>query len=77
VLVTRQPRTIDLVETLAMASAENGEYAAAVQLQREALEAAERAGRRDVVKRLADNLDRYQAGRPCRTPWQADEPIEY
>ena len=77
VLVTRQPRTIDLVETLAMASAENGEYAAAVHLQREALEAAERAGRRDVVKRLADNLDRYQAGRPCRTPWQADEPIEY
>jgi tetratricopeptide (TPR) repeat protein len=76
-LVTRQPRTIDLVETLAMASAENGEYAAAVHLQHEALEAAERAGRRDVVKRLANNLDRYQAGRPCRTPWQADEPIEY
>jgi tetratricopeptide (TPR) repeat protein len=76
-LVTRQPRTVELVETLAMALAEKGEYNAAVQLQREAIEVAERAGRRDIVERLAENLDRYQAGRPCRMPWRADEPIEY
>jgi tetratricopeptide (TPR) repeat protein len=76
-LVTGQPRTIDLVETLAMASAENREYATAVQLQREALAAAERAGRQDMVKKLTENLQRYQAGQPCRTPWHADEPIEY
>jgi hypothetical protein len=48
-----------------------------VQSQREAIGAAERTGRRDVMKRLADNLTRYEAGRPCRTPWQADEPIEF
>jgi tetratricopeptide (TPR) repeat protein len=76
-LVTGQPRTIELVETLAMVSAENGEYKAAVQGQREAIEAASRAGRRDVVDRLSSNLERYLGGRPCRTPWRPDEPIEY
>jgi tetratricopeptide (TPR) repeat protein len=76
-LATRQPRTIELVETMAMVSAESGEYSAAVQLQREAFAAAERAGRQEMVERLADNLKRYQAGRPCRTPWRADEPIEF
>jgi hypothetical protein len=60
-----------------MVSAESGEYSAAVQLQREAFAAAERAGRQEMVERLADNLKRYQAGRPCRTPWRADEPIEF
>jgi len=76
-LLSRQPRTIELAETMAMASAEMGQYAAAVQLQREAIEAAERTGQRDAMKRLADNLERYLAGRPCRTPWRADEPIEF
>ena len=76
-LLSRQPRTIDLVETMAMASAEMGEYSASVLSQREAIEAAERTGRRDVVERLTDNLKRYQASRPCRTPWRADEPIEF
>jgi tetratricopeptide (TPR) repeat protein len=76
-LVTRQPRTIELVETMAMASAERGEYGAAVQLQREAIDAAQRAGRQDMVERLAVNLTRYRDGQPCRTPWRADEPIEF
>jgi tetratricopeptide (TPR) repeat protein len=76
-LLTQQPRTIDLVETLAMASAEAGQFSEAVQWQREAIESAERTGRRDAIQRLADNLSRYQNGRPCRTPWQADEAIEY
>ena len=76
-LVARQQRTIELAETMAMAAAEVGQYIAAVQSQREAIEAAERTGRRDVMKRLADNLARYQAGRPCRMPWRDDEPIEF
>ena len=76
-LLSRQPRTIDLVETLAMASAEAGQYNEAVQWQRQAIDAAERASRRDAIPRLSDNLARYQAGRPCRMPWRADEPIEY
>jgi hypothetical protein len=76
-LLSRQPRTIELAETMAMASAEMGQYSAALLSQHEAMEAAERAGRRDVVERLTDNLKRYQAGRPCRTPWRTDEPIEF
>jgi hypothetical protein len=76
-LETHQPRTIELVETIAMASAEVGQFNSAVQLQREAIEAAKRTGLRDAMTRLEDNLDRYQAGRPCRTPWRADEPIEF
>jgi hypothetical protein len=76
-LLTRQPRTIELAETMAMAFAELGQYTEAVRSQRDAIEAAERAGRRDLVERLADNIKRYQAGRPCRTPWRADEPIEF
>jgi tetratricopeptide (TPR) repeat protein len=76
-LLSRQPRTIELEETLAMASAEVGQYNEAVQWQREAIASAERTGRRDAIQRLADNLARYQAGRPCRMPWRPDEPIEY
>jgi tetratricopeptide (TPR) repeat protein len=76
-LLGRQPRTIELAETMAMASAEMGQYSDAVLQQREAIEAAERTGRRDVTERLAGNLERYRAGRPCRTPWRADEPMEF
>jgi tetratricopeptide (TPR) repeat protein len=76
-LLSREPRTSDLEATLAMASAEVGQYSDAVRWQRQAIESAERTGRRDAVERLADNLARYQAGRPCRTPWRAEEPIEY
>jgi tetratricopeptide (TPR) repeat protein len=76
-LINRQPKTVDLVETMAMALAEAGQYSDAVRWQREALDAAERAGQRPVVERLRVNLDRYQAGRPCRTPWRADEAIEF
>jgi tetratricopeptide (TPR) repeat protein len=76
-LLNRQPRTIELAETMAMASAEVGQYSDAMLWQREAVEAAERTGRRNAVERLADNLKRYQAGRPCRTPWRADESLEF
>jgi tetratricopeptide (TPR) repeat protein len=76
-LLARQRPTIELAETMAMALAEAGQYTDAVRSQREAIEAAAAAGRKDMVARLADNLNRYQAGRPCRTPWRADEPIEF
>jgi tetratricopeptide (TPR) repeat protein len=76
-LQNRQPRTIELAEIMAMAAAETGQYGDAVQWQRQAIDAANGAGRQDLVERLADNLTRYQKGRPCRTPWRADEPIEF
>jgi tetratricopeptide (TPR) repeat protein len=72
----RQVTTIELAETLAMALAEAGQYDEAGRRQREALEAA-RAGRPLAVPRLAANLERYEQGQPSRTPWQADEPIEF
>ena len=77
VLLSRQPRTIGLAETMAMTLAEVGRYAEAVTWQRDAIEAAEQAGRRDLVERLADNLELYETHRPSRTPWRADEPIEF
>ena len=73
----RQPRSIELAETIAMTSAEVGQYADAVMWQQQAIEAAVQAGRRDLVERLTGNLALYQAHRPCRTPWRADEPIEF
>jgi len=76
-LLSRQPQTIELTETMAMASAEVGEYDAAMKWQRQAIEAAERMSRRDMMERLTGNLGRYQAGQPCRTPWQTNEPIEF
>jgi tetratricopeptide (TPR) repeat protein len=76
-LLSRQPQTIDLTETMAMASAEVGRYSDAVKWQNEALEAAKRGGQRATIERLAENLQQYQRGRPCRTPWRADERIEF
>jgi tetratricopeptide (TPR) repeat protein len=76
-LLDRQPRTIELAETMAMASAEVGQYGEAIGWQQQAMDAAAQAGRRDVVERLRGNLTLYQARRPCRTPWRADEPIEF
>jgi tetratricopeptide (TPR) repeat protein len=77
VLLKRQTRTIELAETMAMTSAEVGQYDDAVMWQQQAIDAAGQAGRRDVVERLTNNLKLYQARRPCRTPWRADEPIEF
>jgi tetratricopeptide (TPR) repeat protein len=77
VLLSWQPRNIELAETMAMTLAEAGQYADAVTWQRGAIEAAEQAGRRDLAERLGDNLKLYEAHRPSRTPWRADEPIEF
>ena len=76
-LLSRQPRSIELAETMAMTSAEVGQYSDAVMWQQQAIEAASQTGRRDLFERLTGNLRLYQAHRPCRTPWQADEPIEF
>jgi tetratricopeptide (TPR) repeat protein len=73
----RQPPTIELAEIMAMAAAETGQYGDAVRWQRQALEAASGGGRRELTKRLEENLNLYDQGRPCRTPWAAGEPIEY
>ena len=56
-----------------MTLAELGEYEQAAAVQRDVIAAAKKAGLRDVVGHLADNLRRYQRGQPCRMPFIDDE----
>jgi hypothetical protein len=64
-------------ETYAMALAESGQYAVAAAVQRDVRATAQQAqqagGSDDVVRRLTDNLNRYERGLPCRRPWTPEE----
>ena len=68
-LLRADERTPDVGETMAMALAELGRYDEAVAVQRDLVAGGERAGRQDIVERLAANLRLYERGAPCRTPW--------
>jgi tetratricopeptide (TPR) repeat protein len=76
-LIDRGVRTSDALETMAMAQAEVGQFSAAVMWQRDAMAAAERTAGLGVAGIMADNLRLYEAGKPCRTPWRPDEPLEF
>ena len=67
-------KTASVAETMAMALAETGRFAEAVEWQRFAMAIVSDASRSDVVRAMADNLTLYLRGEPCRTPWRADEP---
>ena len=69
----RNQRTPDVGETMAMALAELGRYGEAIAIQRDLIAGGEKAGAPDVVRRLKDNLLRYERGEPCRTPWSEEE----
>jgi hypothetical protein len=69
--------SVALVETTAMALAENGRYAEAVVRQRQAIAMATQAQRPDLAKRLAENLRRYESATPSRTPWADDDPVHF
>ena len=76
-LVERQP-TLDegvaVGETYAMALAESGQYATAAGVQRDVRATAQQGGAADdVVRRLTENLNRYDRGLPCRRPWTPGE----
>jgi tetratricopeptide (TPR) repeat protein len=74
-LLSKEQRTPDLGETMAMALADVGRYDEAIQLQRNLIAGAERRGLHDVTVRLADNLALYERHQPCRTPWtDSDRP---
>ncbi len=61
----------EAMEAMAMAYAETGEYLQAVAWQGKAIAAAERAGRDPhVAKQMTENLQLFEQGRPCRTPWR-------
>ena len=72
-LLTKEQRTLELGETMAMALAAATRYEEAARVQRDLMQGAERAGLRQVVPRLAANLALYERGQPCRTPWPPDE----
>jgi len=61
-------------ETYAMALAESGQYATAAGVQRDVRDTAKQAGAADdVLRRVGENLNRYERGLPCRRPWTAEE----
>ena len=66
-------RTTAVAETMAMAHAELGQFAGAVEWQRLAMSVAQEAGQLAAVQRMSANLARYLRGEPCRVPWQDDE----
>jgi len=69
----KQQQSIELAETVAMALAELGQYKQAVDVQRDVMTAAERAGLREVVQHMTENLRLYERAQPCRTPFATDE----
>ena len=75
--IDRGVRTVDVLETMAMAQAEVGQFSAAIMWQRDAMAAAERVAGLGVAGLMAGNLRLYEAGKPCRTPWRLDEPLEF
>ena len=66
-------RTTAVAETVAMAHAELGRFAGAVEWQRLAMSVAAEAGQPAAVQRMSANLAAYLRGEPCRTPWQDGE----
>jgi tetratricopeptide (TPR) repeat protein len=74
-LYESQEKSTALGETMAMTSAELGNFEEAVAIQRGVLAAAEREGLTVDVKRMTANLRLFEARRPCRTPWPDDDPV--
>ncbi|HXD75725.1 MAG TPA: tetratricopeptide repeat protein [Vicinamibacterales bacterium] len=70
-------RASDILETMAMAQAELGQFTEAARWQHDAIAAAEKAGSPFVAQRINDNLRLYEMRKACRTPYRADEPIEF
>ena len=73
-LIAKQ-NTLDLGETLAMALAEQGQFADAVAIQRGVIDAARQAGFTAEAIRMGVNLQRYERRQPCREPWSKDDVV--
>jgi hypothetical protein len=71
----KSQRTLELMQTMAMALAEVGRFDEALQWQRDAIAAAAQSNRRDLNGRLTENLSRYERRLPCRTPWPENDPV--
>jgi tetratricopeptide (TPR) repeat protein len=68
---------VTLIETTAMALAENGQFADAVARQRQAIALATQSRRTDLAMRLSENLRRYESMMPSRVPWADDDPVHF
>jgi len=68
-------KTMVLGETMAMALAEVGDFGQAVGIQREIIQAAQKAGLDADARRMSANLALYERQRPCRKPWTGGEPL--
>jgi tetratricopeptide (TPR) repeat protein len=66
---------METCETLAMASAANGEFEEAVDAQAQAIFEALKAGNQDQLTWMQGNMQRYQAGQPAEKPWSADADV--
>ncbi|MBI4512677.1 MAG: tetratricopeptide repeat protein [Gemmatimonadetes bacterium] len=62
----RRPETL---ETLAMAYAQVGRFREAIEIQEQAIRAAQEEGLTATLDFLRSNLRRYQEGKPSRSPW--------
>jgi tetratricopeptide (TPR) repeat protein len=70
--------SVELAETLAMASAEVGRFREAVEWQRQVIAAVrENGGDQSRVETLVATLTRYERGEPSRTPWSPNDPIHF
>jgi len=72
-VLARESRSVEHSELMAMTQAELGQFGEAVTWQREAVAAAGRLSRPDLVRRLTDALTRYEHRQPCRTLWLEEE----
>jgi tetratricopeptide (TPR) repeat protein len=70
--ILARARSLDNVQTAAMAHAAAGDFARAVALQQAALDAVVGAGRTDLAAPLRAVLARYRAGEGEREPWPAE-----
>jgi tetratricopeptide (TPR) repeat protein len=70
--------SVELAETIAMASAEVGRFKEAAHWQRQVIAAVrENAGDPRGVEALLATLAWYERGEPSRTPWRDDDPIHF
>lgn len=68
----RAQSNLEHIETLAMALAETGDFAAAQEWQERAIQAVRQSSRRDLLAGLEANLALYRQSKPCRTPWRPE-----
>jgi tetratricopeptide (TPR) repeat protein len=61
--------------TLAMALAAAGQFQEAAETQRAIIHQLEESRKFDLARLLRRNLDLYEHQKPCRKPWESDDPI--